>query len=229
MYPQDNIFNIYYNIGRRVPFQVKRASLRYGYDKDFLYSAKGRTFMVERVEPRGKYGKAYGYCMIDGVRNNDYVEQCYPDIKDGEIPCAGCGEWTLIDVPGIDMNELFPVHTKDEVLPFGKHKGETIGEVYEKDPKYVFWLADSDPYYRIDFAALAGIDPKAADAKEKFKKELDRVYPKTKVEDKITFGKYKGQTYKEVYEKDSQYINWFLSNNRNIDIDFESFRNMMNQ
>lgn len=101
--------------------------------------------------------------------------------------------------------------------------------MYEKDPKYVFWLADSDPYYRIDFAALAGIDPKAADAKEKFNKELDRVYPKTKVEDKITFGKYKGQTYKEVYEKDSQYINWFLSNNRNIDIDFESFRKMMNQ
>ena len=25
MYPRDNIFNIYYNIGRRVPFQVKRS------------------------------------------------------------------------------------------------------------------------------------------------------------------------------------------------------------
>lgn len=88
MYPNDNIFNIYYNIGRRVPFQVKRVSQRYGYGKDFLYSTKGRTFMVERVEPRGQYGKAYGYCMVDGVRNNDYVEQCYPDIKDSEIPCA---------------------------------------------------------------------------------------------------------------------------------------------
>lgn len=125
------------------------------------------------------------------------------------------------------MDELFPIHTKDEVIPFGKHKGETFGEVYAKDPKYIYWLGDSDPYFKIDFSSLTGIDPKEPDAEAKFKKELDRVFPKTKVEDKITFGKYKGQTYKEVYEKDSQYITWFLNNNHTMDIDYDSFRNMM--
>lgn len=34
-------------------------------------------------------------------------------------------------------------------------------------------------------------------------------------------------TYKEVFEKDPQYIEWFLHNNYTIDIDRESFLNMM--
>lgn len=28
------------------------------------------------------------------------------------------------------MNEIFPVHKVDEVLPFGKYKGKTIEEIY---------------------------------------------------------------------------------------------------
>lgn len=223
MYPRDNIFNIYYNIGKRVPFQVKRSR---SLDVEFRYNKKGRTFMVEKVEPKGKYGKAFGYCMIDGVRNDEYMKECYPE-NNGEIPCAGCGEWTLVDVPGVNMEDIFPVHTPDEVLPFGQHKGETIAEVYEKDAKYVYWLADSDPYYRIDFCALLGIDDKDEHAEEKFAKEIDRVFPQVKVEDVITFGKYKGLTYKDVFHKDPQYIEWFLRNNHTIDIDYESFGELM--
>ena len=76
MYPQDNIFNIYYNIGRRVPFQVKRTRTM---NVDFRYNKEGRTFMVERVEPRGQYGKAYGYCLVDNVRNDEYMKESYPE------------------------------------------------------------------------------------------------------------------------------------------------------
>lgn len=222
MYPSDNIFNIYYNIGKRIPFQVKRCR---SLNADYRCNTKGKTFMVERIEPRGQYGKAYGYCLIDNVRNDEYMKQVYPD-NNGEIPCAGCGEWTLVDVPGVDMNEIFPLHKPDEIIPFGKYKGKSIADIYKKDPQYIFWLAERDPYYKIDFATLTGIDPKDEQAQQKFKEEIDRVFPKTTIEDTIPFGKYKGQTYKDIYKEDPQYIDWFLQNNRTLDIDYDSFMSL---
>lgn len=223
MYPRDNIFNIYFNIGKRIPFQVKRSR---SLDKEFRYNKKGRTFMVERVELRGLYGKAFGYCLIDGVRNDEYMKEYYSS-NNNEIPCAGCGEWALVDIPGVDMNEVFPTHTPNETLPFGQYKGETIAEVYKKDPKYVFWLAGSDPYFKIDFAALTGINTEDKFALEKIKKEIERISPKVKAEDIVTFGKYKGLTYIDIYNKDPQYIHWFLQNNRTIDIDKDSFMKIL--
>lgn len=222
MYPSDNIFNIYYNIGKRIPFQVKRSR---SLNADYRCNTEGKTFMVERIEPKGQYGKAYGYCLIDNVRNDEYMKQVYPD-NNGEIPCAGCGEWTLVDVPGVDMNEIFPPHKPDEILPFGKHKGKSIADIYKEDPQYLFWLAEKDPNYKIDFATLTGIDPKDEQAQQKFKEEIDRVFPKTTIEDTIPFGKYKGQTYKNIHKEDPQYIDWFLQNNRTLDIDYDSFMSL---
>ena len=222
MYPRDNIFNIYYNIGKRTPFQVKRSR---SLDKKFRYSKKGKTFMVERVEPRGQYGKAFGYCLIDDIRNDEYMKEVYPD-NNGEIPCAGCGEWVLVDVPEVDMNEIFPVHKIDEILPFGMHKGKSITDIYKEDPKYNFWLLESDPYYKIDFTALTGIDFNDEQALEKFNNEINRVFPKATIEDTISFGKYKGLTYKDIYEKDPKYIDWFLRNNQTLRIDRDSFMSL---
>lgn len=224
MYPRDNIIQIYYNIGKRLPFQVKRSpsGLKGSHDIDYRYSQEGRTFMVERVEIHNKvYGKAYGYCMIDGVRDDD--NEYMKGYEKGEIPCAGCGEWVLIDIPGVDMNEVFPLHEPDYVLPFGKYKGITLGDIYKKDPKYVFWLAESDKYFRINFAALAGIDLQDADANQHIEAEINRVFPKITIDDVVSFGKYKGSTFKEVYAKDPNYIEWFLRNNRTLDIDYNSF------
>lgn len=154
MYPRDNVFNIYYNIGKRVPFQVKRSplGLKGSRDIDYRYSQEGRTFMVERVEIRNRvYGTAYGYLMIDGVRDdhNPYMEHYEP----GTVPCAGCGEWVLIDVPGVDLEEVFPLHKPDFVLPFGKYKGETLLNVFLKDSGYIDWLMQ-DKWFRIDINAL---------------------------------------------------------------------------
>ncbi len=154
MYPKDNVFNIYYNIGKRLPFQVKRSpvGLKGSRDIDYRYSQEGRTFMVERVEIRNRvYGTAYGYLMIDGVRddNNSYME----NYEQGTVPCAGCGEWVLIDIPGVNIDEVFPMHGPDFVFTFGKHKGETLLYVYKSDPEYLSWLAQ-DKWFRIDFDAL---------------------------------------------------------------------------
>ncbi len=229
MYPKDNVFQIYYNIGKRVPFQVKRSptGCKGSYDEEYRYSQEGRTFMVERVEIHNRvYGTAYGYLMIDGVRddNNQYMES----YEKGTVPCAGCGRWVLIDVPGQDMNEIFPEHKPNFVLPFGKYKGKTLAEIYASDPQYVLWLAESDRYFRIDFKALTGIDPNALDAEEQIMKEADRIHPKTFADDKITFGKYKGKTFREVAVQDPNYILWFVRNNTTHTLDEASFKELIN-
>ena len=154
MYPHDNVFNIYFNIGKRVPFQVKRSpiGLKGSLDIDYRYSQEDRTFMVEKVVMKNnKYGTAYGYLMMDGVRddNNWYMD----NYEKGTVPCAGCGEWVLIDIPGVDIDEVFPMHGPDYVFPFGKYKGQTMLDVFRKDPGYLKWLSQ-DKWFRIDFKAL---------------------------------------------------------------------------
>lgn len=37
MYPKDNVFNIYYNIGKRLPFQVKRSQIGLKGSRDIDY------------------------------------------------------------------------------------------------------------------------------------------------------------------------------------------------
>ena len=147
MYPHDNIFNIYYNIGKRTPFLVKRCELglaRSSSEARRIDPNQDRTFLVETVKPRGKYGKAYGKCFVDGKPDDTYRQECYPEIKDEEIPCAGCGEWVLIDVPGTSLDELFPIHKANDVLMFGKYKGKSFGEIYKIDSQYLHWLETTD-------------------------------------------------------------------------------------
>lgn len=162
MYPHDNIFNIYYNIGKRTPFLVKRCELglaRSSSEERRIDPNQDRTFLVEKVKPRGKYGKAYGKCFVNGKPDDSYRQECYPDIIDEEIPCAGCGEWVLIDVPGVSLDEIFPIHKADEVLMFGKYKGKSFGEVYKIDPQYLCWLETTDRFFKIDFEELKRLFP----------------------------------------------------------------------
>lgn len=58
----------------------------------------------------------------------------------------------LIDVLGVDMNEIFPIRRPDYVLAFGKYKGKTIEEICLIDEQYLFWLMDH--YFNIDLDAL---------------------------------------------------------------------------
>ncbi|MBR5030416.1 MAG: hypothetical protein IKX63_04865 [Muribaculaceae bacterium] len=228
MYPRDNVFQIYYNIGKRLPFQVKRSPMgtKGSYNEEYRYSKEGRTFMVESVKIHNRiYGEAYGYMMIDGIRvdNDLYMEE-----YNGTIPSAGSGEWVLIDVPGVNLNEIFPVHDPDFVVPFGKYKGKTLEEIYKIDPQYVFWLDETDRYFHINFKALAGIDPNAPDIEKQAQKEIDRVFPKTKLDDIIPFGKYKGKTFRELGEIDLKYLVWFTKNTT-LDFDKDSFKDFIHK
>lgn len=164
MYPHDNIFNIYYNIGKRTPFLVKRCELglvRSSSEERRIDPNQDRTFLVETVKPHGKYGKAYGKCFVNGKPDDSYRQECYPNIKDEEIPCAGCGEWVLIDVPGVSFDEIFPIHKADEVLMFGKYKGKSLSDVYNMDCQYLYWLEATDRFFKVDFEELKRLHPNA--------------------------------------------------------------------
>lgn len=213
MYPHDNIFNIYYNIGKRTPFLVKRCELglaRSSSEARRIDPNQDRTFLVETVKPRGKYGKAYGKCFVDGKPDDTYRQECYPEIKDEEIPCAGCGAWVLIDVPGTSLDELFPIHKANDILMFGKYKGKSFGEIYEIDSQYLHWLETTDRLFRIDFD------------------ELKQLYPNTESpidkpigERIVNFGKYKGVRFNEI-KNDVSYLEWLVSVNKISIEDFNS-------
>ena len=85
---------------------------------------------------------------------------------------------------------------------------------------------EQDHYFRVNFHELLNIPQKFPDAKSLIEAEINRVFPKATVDSCIPLGKYNGKTYKEVYSEDPAYIEWFLRNNRNIDVD--SFMTMMN-
>ena len=211
MYPNDNIFNIYYNIGKRTPFIVKRCKLGLASslsEERRIDPNQDRTFLVESVKPRGKYGKAYGKCFVNGKPDDTYRQDCYPEIKDEEIPCAGCGEWVLIDVPGVPLDDIFLIHKANDIFQFGKYKGQTFGDVYKIDPNYLRWLVTTDRFFKIDFEELEQLYPIIENNEE--------VSIKEKV---IDFGKYKGQSYYEIKE-DISYLEWLVSINKITDEDF---------
>ena len=136
---------------------------------------------------------------MDGKPDDTYRQECYPDIKDEEIPCAGCGEWVLIDVPGVSLDEIFPIHKAKDILMFGKYKGKSFGEIYKLDYQYLHWLETTDRFFKIDF------------------EELRRLYPNVEnssvisiTEKIIDFGKYKGKKFSDIIN-DTSYLEWLVS------------------
>lgn len=172
MYPKDNIFNIYYEIGKRVPFQVKRSpwGLKGSNNVEYRYSQEGVTYMVTRVFPKGKYGYAWGYLLYNGERNEEMQKEYFNGRE--TIPCAGCGEWCLIDIPGVSKEEVekyqdakdfchstykqtndphptLKIIELDDTMPFGKYKGKTLQEVIDTDKSYIEWVVNNVKDYQL--------------------------------------------------------------------------------
>ena len=107
------------------------------------------------------------------------------------------------------------------VFPFGKYKGIPPKEVSVKDPSYILWFINNI---------------RLGEYSKKFRKKLfeveeycEEVVPlrkiyKTKTSEKISsgrniikedifpFGKYKGVNFREVLERDPEYLLWFYAN-----------------
>ena len=159
MYPHDNIFNIYYNIGKRTPFLVKRCELglaRSSSEERRIDPNRDRTFLVETVKPRGKYGKAYGKCFMNGKPDDiykiDYQYLHWLEKTD-----------RLFKVDFEELKQLYPdvekqedISIADQVIDFGKYKGQKFGDIKD-DISYLEWLVSIGKISIEDFNLLTTI------------------------------------------------------------------------
>nr|WP_308571360.1 hypothetical protein [uncultured Prevotella sp.] len=160
MYPQDNIFKLYYQIGRALPFEVRR--FPNGRVSDWYRS---QSVLVTKISPRRQYGEAWGFYLQNGERADSY----WCKKSEGEpqpIPCCGCGGWVLVDVKGEPTTKPdYDFHEKVEASPcsilkpedmmrFGKYKGKTIKEVFVKDKNYLVWATSNVADFFVDWELL---------------------------------------------------------------------------
>ena len=210
-FPQNNLIELYYNIGRALPFTAQR--FPDGRVSDWY---RNQYVQVVKVEPHGKfgkYGKVYGYYFRNGERadSSDSQENSWckkEDTEPKEIPCCGCGSWFLLDIQGepIEGNEV-KVLGLDDIFTFGKYKDRTIKEVIDTDWNYVKWAIIDSQRLIADIDAIV----------EYHKGRTKNLKP----DDIISFGKYKGKTLHSVFLTDFQYLKWMESQNPDFKIDWD--------
>lgn len=207
---RNSLISIYYNIGRALPFTAQR------FPDGRVSSYYASQFVeVHRVVPRGKggrYGNAYGFYFRNGERADAYdtpdLNWCKKDETEPQgIPCAACGSWFLLDILGEPTTEPTKIYTLDDVLDFGKYKGELLRNVVHNDYGWVEWAIRESDHFFCD-------EEEVALEHEKSKKIL---LP----DDILTFGKYKGQTVQQISQIDFPYLRWVSQKIDDLIIDFD--------
>ena len=145
-----NIFQIWKELGEKVPFGVRRDN----------WSNEYYT-IVERVEIyHYPYGKAYGYPTIKGEYSNHY-DYNTEWVNNKVIPCGGCYQWTFVPdakLPQIENHSTKPskqrvkkfnLFYRTSILDFGKYKGKTLESVFVENPNYIFWCIKNIPSFFI--------------------------------------------------------------------------------
>lgn len=213
-FPRQNLIEIYYNIGRALPFTAQR--FPDGRFSDWYYKQYVEVVRVEPHGKQGKLGKAFGFYYKNGKRadaskQGDKETWCAKDeIEPQPIPCSGCGSWFLIDVLGEMTASPIKVLTLDDVLDFGKYKGIPLKDVIVKDWQYVKWaILESQRLYT---------------DKEKAENYYMEHRPTLCFEDVISFGKYKGKSIFEVYRLDPQYLEWLSQNVESFYLDWKKLK-----
>lgn len=205
----NSLITIYYNIGRALPFRAQRfpdGRVSSWYESQYVE--------VHKIKPSGKggkYGNAFGFYYRNGERANssDSEELCWCKIDDTEpqeIPNAACGSWILLDILGEPRTEGTKVYELDDILEFGKHKGETLRKVIAEDFQWVEWAVNNSDHFFCNVDAVI--------------EEMNNTIKVMQPNDVISFGKYKGKTVKEIYDLDSNYLIWLANESSDIVIDF---------
>lgn len=209
-YPHQNLTELYYNIGRALPFIAQR--FPDGRVSDWY---RNQYVEVVRVQPHGKngkYGKVFGFYYRNGIRadaREDDPENSWCTELETEpqpIPCCGCGSWFLLDILGEQTAEPIKILSLDDKLGFGKYKELPLKSVIEQDWQYVKWAVDSGHL--------------CTDIDKLIEYHMEH-RPTLKANDIINFGKYKGKTLKEIYEIDAPYLMWLSHNNDSFNINWD--------
>lgn len=211
-YPHNNIIELYYNIGRALPFTAQR--FPGGRDSDWYRSQYVEVVDVKPGGKHGKYGKAYGFYYRNGKREDSSDDGCCWCRKDDtvpqEIPLAGCGDWVLMEIGGEPTVEPVKVLGPDDMLDFGKYKGKKFGDVIIEDWQYVKWAVNCSENLFVDTEEIVA-----------YHEENMRKLSPT---DKMTFGKYSGRTIREIFDEDIQYLQWLENNNSSFRVDWKQLR-----
>lgn len=209
-FPRQNLTEIYYNIGRALPFTAQR--FPDGRVSDWY---RNQYVEVVKVEPHGingKYGNVLGFYYRNGKRADAYENDpenswCKKDDTEPQpIPCCGCGSWSLIDIIGEKTTDAVKVISLEDKIGFGKYKDLKLKEVIVKDWPYVKWaILDSIHLYtNIDKVIEYHMENR----------------PSLGPTDIISFGKYKGKTLGEIYDIDKEYLIWLSHNSDSFNIDW---------
>ncbi|MEZ7957637.1 MAG: hypothetical protein QMB90_10495 [Rubritalea sp.] len=121
-----NIFQLYSEI-KQLPFAASRRNWK---DSDLI--------IVTRVEPKGDYGKVYGFSVHDGVPNDHVAYSSWK--KDMGLPNVGSYQWRLIDLPQGTLIELVDRFYRG----VGKQYGfiEPVEEFHSEETLMDEWLEE---------------------------------------------------------------------------------------
>ena len=211
---RNSLISIWYNIGRATPFRAQR--FPDGRVSDWYRNQFVEVHCVKPGGKGGKYGNAYGFYYRNGVRANAYDDPesswCkIDDTEPQEVPCGACGSWVLLDILGEPTAEPTKIYGLNNTLEFGKYKGKTLLEIIHSDFGWVEWAVNNSEHFFCDIEAVV----------EERKKTIPRLHP----DDVITFGKYKGQTIRYIYENDVNYLRWLMANANDFIIDVSELKN----
>ena len=209
-FPRQNLTEIYYNIGRALPFTAQR--FPDGRVSDWYRNQYVEVVKVEPHGRNGKYGNVLGFYYRNGKRTDVYENDpenswCKKDDTEPQpIPCCGCGSWSLINIIGEKTTDAVKVITLEDKIGFGKYKDLKLKEVIVKDWAYVKWaILDSIHLYtNIDKVIEYHMENR----------------PSLGPSDVISFGKYKGKTLGEIYNIDKEYLIWLSHNSDSFNIDW---------
>ena len=211
-FPHNNLIELYYNVGRALPFTAQR--FPDGRVSDWYRSQYVEVVKVEPHGQFGKYGKVYGFYYRNGERaDSSDVEACCwckkDDTEPQEIPNCGCGSWALLTIQGEPTAEPIKVLGLDDIIDFGKYKGRKLGDIVISDWQYIKWAVLGSQRLFVDVEEVIAYH--------------EANTPKLAPSDKMMFGKYKGRTLQEVFEEDQQYLRWLEDNNNSFRIDWNQF------
>lgn len=211
-FPHNNLIELYYNVGRALPFTAQR--FPDGRVSDWYRSQYVEVVKVEPHGQYGKYGKVYGFYYRNGERaDSSDVEACCwckkDDTEPQEIPNCGCGSWALLTIQGEPTAEPIKVLGLDDIIDFGKYKGRKLGDIVISDWQYIKWAVLGSQRLFVDVEEVIAYH--------------EANTPKLAPSDKMMFGKYKGRTLQEVFEEDQQYLRWLEENNNSFRIDWNQF------
>ena len=206
----NSLISLYYNIGRALPFTAQR--FPDGRVSSWYYSQHVEVHQVKPGGKGGRYGTAYGFYFRNGKRANAWEDSeaswCkIDDTTPQEIPCAACGSWMLLDILGEPTVEPVIVYGINDVLEKGKHQGETLVDVIHSDWGWVKWANENSSHFFFDIDEVI----------EERKKAIKTLYP----DDVLTFGKYKGESIKQIADKDMRYFMWLADNSEDFIISCE--------